>query len=89
MYRTQPGTNMVWIQRILIDARYQHQGYGRAAMEAVIARIQQHEGCREIGLSYHPDNTVAAHLYERLGFRPTGELRGGEIVVQLTVSGEP
>jgi Ser/Thr protein kinase RdoA (MazF antagonist) len=53
------------------------------AMEAVISRIRQQESRREIRLSYHPDNTVAAHLYERLGFRPTGELQAGEIVVRL------
>jgi diamine N-acetyltransferase len=88
MYRQLPGTDIAWIQRIMIDARYQAKGYGRAAMEAVIARIRQQEGRREIRLSYHPDNTVAAHLYEYLGFRPTGELQDGEIVVRLAVSEE-
>jgi diamine N-acetyltransferase len=71
----------------MIDARYQHKGYGRVAMEAVISRIRQQESSREIRLSYHPDNTIAAHLYERLGFRPTGELRNGEIVVRLAGTG--
>jgi diamine N-acetyltransferase len=88
MYRQLPGTDITWIQRIMIDARYQTKGYGRAAMEAVIARIRQQEGGREIRLSYYPDNTVAAHLYEYLGFRPTGELQDGEIVVRLAVSEE-
>jgi diamine N-acetyltransferase len=83
MYRQLPGTDIAWIQRIMIDARYQHKGYGQMAMAAVISRIRQADSRREIRLSYHPDNTVAAHLYERLGFRPTGERQAGEIVVRL------
>jgi diamine N-acetyltransferase len=83
MYRQLPGTDIAWIQRIMIDARYQNKGYGKMAMEAVISRTRQQERSREIRLSYHPDNAVATHLYGRLGFRPTGELQDGEIVVRL------
>jgi hypothetical protein len=60
---------------------------GRVAMEAVISRIRQQERNREIRFSYHPDNTFAAHLYEGLGFRHTGELQEGEIVVRLASTG--
>ena len=87
MYRQLPGTDIAWIQRIMIDARYQNKGYGRVAMETVVSHIRQQESSREIRLSYHPDNAVAAHLYERLGFRPTGELQDGEIVVRLASNG--
>jgi diamine N-acetyltransferase len=71
----------------MIDARYQNKGYGRVATEAVISSIRQQESSREIRLSYHADNAVAAHLYMRLGFRPTGELQDGEIVVRLASTG--
>jgi diamine N-acetyltransferase len=87
MYRQLPGTDIAWIQRIMIDARSQHKGYGRVAMEVVISHIRRQDSGREIRLSYHPDNTVAAHLYERLGFRPIGELQDGEIVVRLASTG--
>jgi diamine N-acetyltransferase len=89
MYRLLPGTDIAWIQRIMIDARYQTKGYGQMAMEAVISRIRQQDSGREIRLSYHPDNTAAAHLYKRLGFRPTGERQGGEIVVRLAGGRDP
>jgi diamine N-acetyltransferase len=39
MYRQLAGTDITWIQRIMIDARYQNKGYGQMAMEAVISRI--------------------------------------------------
>ena len=84
MYGRRPGTDIDLIKRIMIDARYQNKGYGRVAMEAVLTRIGQQPDCHEIRLSYHPDNTVAAHLYHRLGFRPTEEVNGDEIVVRLT-----
>jgi len=32
MYRQLTGTDIAWIQRIMIDVRYQNKGYGRVAL---------------------------------------------------------
>jgi diamine N-acetyltransferase len=67
-----------WIPLVVIDRRYQGNGYGRSAMEAVIASIRRTEPqCRAIGLGCKPDNVVGQSLYRSLGFRPTGtDFRG-------------
>jgi diamine N-acetyltransferase len=71
----------------MIDQTRQGQGYGRAygraAMQALIPRIQARTGGAPIFLSFEPENAVAEALYRGLGFQPTGRVEGGEIVYRL------
>jgi len=78
-------TGVDWIIRFMIDQTMQGKGYGRAAMQVLLARIRQQPDCREVRLSYEPDNIVAERLYESLGFRPTGEIEHGEVVARLAI----
>ena len=66
----------------MIDRKHQGKGYGRAAMEALIAMMTERVGCEEIVTSFVSANTVAANLYASLGFRPTGEIEDGEPLVR-------
>jgi diamine N-acetyltransferase len=60
-----------WIPLLLIDERYQHRGYGRAAiLEAIRCMSVEIPGCVAIGLSYKPKNEAAAAVYRSLGFVP-------------------
>jgi len=86
MYDYAPDESRGYISRLMVDARFQGHGYGRAAMTEVIARLMREPGIREIRTSFHPDNQVADALYAGLGFRRIGEVDEGEIVVQLNVS---
>jgi diamine N-acetyltransferase len=64
-----------WIDDIMIDARYQGKGFGRAAVAATIRFIlQAHQQCETIKLSCHRSNKVAAALYVSMGFELTGDL---------------
>ena len=74
-----------WIPLILIDRRYQGKGYGRAALQLILQRIQQEAPhCREIALNYKPHNTVAERLYLSLGFEKTDEIdERGQITARL------
>ncbi|NLX08805.1 MAG: GNAT family N-acetyltransferase [Chloroflexi bacterium] len=74
-----------WIARMMIDWRQQGKGYGRAAMEAILADLKARPDCVVILLSYHPHNQAAERLYASLGFEKTGEIIGGEVVVRLPV----
>jgi len=76
-----------WIPLILIDHRYQGKGFGRAAMQAIIVSIrQQAPDCREIALSYKPDNVAAERLYLSLGFEKTDEIdERGQVTARLIV----
>ena len=87
MYNEQPfEPGKYFIYRVMIGADFQGKGYGRATMRALIERMKTLPNCREIVLSYEPENTVAERLYESLGFRKTGELFEGEVVSSLKVS---
>ncbi len=72
-------SELPWIDRLMSDARFQRRGVGRAAMLALMERIQ-HERPGPMRISYEPDNQAAEALYASLGFMPTGEVLEGEIV---------
>ena len=86
MYGQHPHTGAWWVIRLMIDREHQGKGYGRAAMEALIAMMAERVGCEEIVTSFVLANTVAAELYASLGFRPTGEIEDGEPLVRLRLT---
>jgi diamine N-acetyltransferase len=71
-----------WIGGVVIDAAVQGRGIGWTALELLIARLAADPDCREVALSYDPDNHVARQLYARLGFVETGEYEGKELVAR-------
>lgn len=81
-----PDIGRWWVIRLMIAAEHQGKGYGRAAMEAVIAMMAERVGCQEIVTSFNPNNAVAAKLYASLGFRPTGEIEDDEPLVLLRLA---
>ena len=57
-----------WTMRnLMIDARFQGRGHGRAAALSAIEFARQRGG-QVLQLTVNPDNAVAIHLYESLGF---------------------
>ena len=76
-------TGRWWLMRYMIDAQHQGRGYGTAALPALIDLMIERHGYIEIFLDYSPGNDVAERLYARMGFVPTGEVEGGEIVARL------
>jgi diamine N-acetyltransferase len=86
MYGQHPETGAWWMIRLMIDRAQQGKGYGRAAMEAVIAMMTERVGCAEIVTSFNPANAVAASLYASLGFVPTGEIEDDEPLLRLRLA---
>jgi diamine N-acetyltransferase len=82
-YDDDEGFKGVWIARLMVDAKYQGKGYGRAAMEELLKQIKKENSMENIYISFEPENTVARKLYESLGFKDTGKIVGGEIVFCL------
>lgn len=79
-------TDMYWINGFLIDSKYQRKGYGKAALQQMIAYItDRFAQCREVRLTVYPDNHSAISLYRELGFVETGEHMGEECVLRLPV----
>lgn len=71
---TEGQQSRVWLDRLLIDEAYQGQGYGRAFLQELIAHIGEVYQTDRIYLSVYPNNRHAIQLYERYGFRFTGEV---------------
>ena len=71
--------------RLMIDERYQGQGYGRQAVQLALDFIRTYP-CKEAELcwlSYEPENINAARLYRSFGFTETGEMDGEEKIAVL------
>jgi diamine N-acetyltransferase len=75
----------MWIWRLMIDQRYQHRGYGKAAMMKAIADTKNTQRFKSIKLDFVPTNLEGKTLYENLGFTPTGEIDDGEVVMILNL----
>ena len=76
-------TQQAFIQRLMVDERFQGKGYGRFAMEKVIEIFRADERIQEVGISYEPANEGARKLYASVGFVETGEIVGDEVVAVL------
>lgn len=74
-----------WLGGMVIDGTEQGKGVGRAAVRTLTEWLARRVGCRELRLSYHPDNAVAARLYASVGFQPTEVASGDEVVASLSV----
>jgi diamine N-acetyltransferase len=58
---------------IMLGHKYQGMGYGKAALKAILEEMEELYGCEEIYLTTSPTNEAAIRVYEKLGFKPTGE----------------
>ena len=73
------------IFRIMIDKTYQGQGYGKSAMQAIIAHISKELDGHEILISYQDKNEVARQLYAKLGFVEQGVNAKEQVTALLTL----
>lgn len=67
------------IDRLMIAEGYRGKGYGKAALLAILEEAKARDFSR-IKLSTNPENVKAIKLYERVGFRATGETDDDEAV---------
>lgn len=78
-----------WIDRIIIDYKYQGQGLGRKAMKGLIKMVSEEYDVDLIYLSIVEENEVAYHLYTSLGFEymEDEEEPNGELIFKLDIEG--
>ncbi|WP_329816056.1 GNAT family N-acetyltransferase [Streptomyces sp. JV185] len=86
MYGPDPDDGHIWLYRLMIDHRFQHQGLGRAALREVVREVQEEFGAQVLRLGVDPENTIAKSLYESFGFLPTGQSIGGEEILQFQLT---
>jgi len=74
------------IWRFMIAEEHQNKGYGRKAMECALNIIKESNKFDYVSHDYVPGNDAGKHLYESLGFKETGEIEDGEIVMKLDLA---
>ena len=72
-----------FLWRFMVDARYQGLGFGRRALEAVIAHVRARPGATQLMTSCVPGEGSPCPFYERMGFVDTGIVEDGERVMRL------
>lgn len=83
LYGIDPDDGNYWIVRLMIDEKYQRNGYGKAAMENIIAKTKEDKNHSKIIISTNPENTVGLNLYKKLGFQSTNKIIDEEEVLEL------
>jgi diamine N-acetyltransferase len=78
--------NRVWLDRFMIDHKFQGRGYGKLSLKFLIDSLYREYECEEIYLSIYEDNINAIELYKSYGFEFNGELdTKGEKVMVLDI----
>jgi diamine N-acetyltransferase len=69
--------------RFMVDSQFQRQGVGTAALEQVVAHVRGKGLFSTLLVSYVPAPGSPEQFYLRAGFRHTGRVDEGEIVLEL------
>ena len=77
------GRDTCFLWRFMIDHRHQRRGYGAQALQLLVAQVRTLPGVTRFKTSFVPSPGNASALYERAGFRATGEVDDGETVMEL------
>ncbi|MCI8624127.1 MAG: GNAT family N-acetyltransferase [Provencibacterium sp.] len=80
--------NQYTVWQFLIDERYQHQGYGKAALKLGIQFLKDGFDASEVYLGIAFQNTLAKKLYSSFGFVETGETTDTAFEMKLTIGGK-
>lgn len=78
--------DIVEVRNLAVDVTQQGTGVGTELMGAVLNWCRA-QGSTSVELTFHPDNEVAARLYSRAGFSPTGTTRNGEPLWSISLAG--
>ena len=71
-----------FLWRLMVDARYQKLGFAKQALELLFDYVRTRPGAKEFLVSYFPGDGGPQGFYEKLGFVPTGEMVGDEVVMR-------
>ena len=72
-YFPEPAPGQLWLDRLLIDKKYQGKGYGKQAVVSLLDRLHTEYQSNTVYLSVYANNPHAIRLYQQIGFRFNGE----------------
>lgn len=83
MLYDEPEESHYHLWRFMIDARYQGLGYGKRALELVIAHVKTRPGATSLELCYVPAEDGPGAFYQKFGFVDTGAMEEDQRVARL------
>ena len=83
MYFDWPEAGQYVFSQLFIDQRYQGRGLGEQAARLTLDELRADGRFEKVCLCYVEGDDPARRLYEKLGFRPTGEVDGDEVIMAL------
>lgn len=85
IYDYDEETYNIW--HMMIDEKYQNNGYGTRALELCVDYIKSKPfgKSNDIILTCNMENYNAIHIYEKLGFKDTGNFDDDEIIMKLVI----
>ncbi len=85
IYDYDDETYNIW--HMMIDEKYQGNGYGTKSLKLCIDYIKSKPfgNSNDVILTCNIDNFYALHVYEKLGFKDTGDRDDDEIIMKLVL----
>ena len=80
-----PEKALYYLWRLMVGGEYQGRGYGRKAMALLTDHVRTRPNATELKTSYVPIEGGPKPFYLGLGFEPTGEMDGEEVVARLAL----
>jgi diamine N-acetyltransferase len=80
-----PSSPEIALWRFMIDSQFQRRGIGAAALAQIIAHVRSKALFSSLLVSYVPAPGCAEEFYLRAGFRHTGKVDQGEVVLELAL----
>ncbi|HFI2463283.1 TPA: GNAT family N-acetyltransferase [Streptococcus suis] len=73
-----------YVWRLLIDKKYQNQGFGKEVIRQVLRRARDDQQCHKVTVNYVIGNHKMRYILEKLGFQSVG-LEGQEMKMELII----
>ena len=74
--------------RIMFPPENEGKGYGTSAIKLMIQYAKESGKYKDIYLLCNPENHKARHIYDKLGFIPTGDICYGDVEMKLDLTKE-
>ncbi|HSN75569.1 MAG TPA: GNAT family N-acetyltransferase, partial [Anaerolineae bacterium] len=78
-----PAKPEYFLWRLMVDARYQGNGFAWRAVQQLVDYVRSRPGAKELLVSHGQGEGSPAPFYARLGFTYTGEEDDGELIMRL------
>ena len=74
-----------YLWKLLIDERYQRQGFGTATLDLIVEYFRGRPGVEVLNTSAGQGDGTPITFYERYGFEQTGEVSDDEVVLRFNL----